>query len=87
VTARGICWNTSENPTTANSYTVDGSGTGAFTSSMTNLNNSTLYYVRAYATNSEGTAYGDNRQVTTSAYSVLRGANKSYRLNGKTVVL
>ena len=87
VTARGVCWNTSENPTTANSHTVDGTGTGAFTSSMTNLNNSTLYYVRAYATNSEGTAYGDNRQVTTSAYSVLRGANKSYRLNGKTVVL
>ena len=87
VTAKGICWNTSINPTTANSFTVDGTGTSAFTSSMTNLNNSTLYYVRAYATNSEGTAYGDNRQVTTSAYSVLRGANKSYRLNGKTVVL
>ena len=86
ITAKGICWNTSENPTTANSYTIDGTGTGAFTSSMTNLNNSTLYYVRAYATNSEGTAYGDNRQVTTSAYSVLKGEGDAYRHNGQTVV-
>ena len=86
ITAKGICWNTSTNPTTANSFTVDGTGTGAFTSAMTNLNNSTLYYVRAYATNSEGTAYGDNRQVTTSAYSTIKGAGDAYRHNSQTVV-
>jgi hypothetical protein len=58
VTARGICWNTAENPTIANSKTTDGDGLGAFTSSMTNLLGNQTYYVRAYATNSAGTGYG-----------------------------
>jgi len=58
VTARGICWSTSQNPTISGSLTTDGSGTGAFTSNMTGLDQSTTYYVRAYATNSSGTAYG-----------------------------
>ena len=87
ITAKGICWSTSSDPTLSDSYTVDGSGTGVFVSTMYGLENSTLYYVRAYATNSEGTRYGDNRQVTTTAYSTLRtGAGKTYRLNGKTIV-
>lgn len=59
VTARGVCWSTSENPTTSDDCTSDGSGTGKFTSNITNLNATTQYYVRAYATNSEGTAYGN----------------------------
>jgi len=63
VTARGVCWSTSPNPTTANSKTVDGSGTGTFTSNITGLTSGTLYYVRAYATNSVGTAYGNNITV------------------------
>jgi uncharacterized protein (TIGR02145 family) len=62
VTARGVCWNTTVTPTTANSKTVDGAGTGAFTSSMTGLTAGTHYYVRAYATNSAGTAYGEQKQ-------------------------
>jgi uncharacterized protein (TIGR02145 family) len=62
VTARGVCWNIAVNPTTAHSKTVDGTGTGAFTSSMTGLTAGTLYYVRAYATNSAGTAYGEQKQ-------------------------
>jgi hypothetical protein len=64
VTARGICWNTSTNPTISNSYTTDGSGTGIFTSSITGLTCSTVYYVRAYATNSQGTSYGSNVSFT-----------------------
>jgi uncharacterized protein (TIGR02145 family) len=64
VTARGVCWNTSANPTIANSNTNDGTGNGTFTSSITGLNPNTTYYVRAYATNSVGTAYGN--QVTFS---------------------
>jgi uncharacterized protein (TIGR02145 family) len=59
VTARGVCWSTSTNPTIAlATKTVDGTGTGAFTSSITGLAANTTYYVRAYATNSVGTSYG-----------------------------
>jgi len=65
VTARGICWNTSASPTIANSHTINGTGTGAYSSSMTGLTASTLYYVRAYATNSIGTSYGNQRSFTT----------------------
>jgi hypothetical protein len=66
VTARGVCWNTSPNPTTANSYTTDGSGTGVFVSNLTSLTPVTLYYVRAYATNNVGTAYGNEVSFTTT---------------------
>ena len=65
VTARGVCWSTATSPTTANSHTTDGSGTGTFTSSLTGLTMGTLYYVRAYATNSTGTAYGNQVTFTT----------------------
>lgn len=65
VTARGICWSTSHNPTTSNSHTTNGTGTGSFTSSMTGLTANTTYYVRAYATNSTGTAYGSEVSFTT----------------------
>jgi hypothetical protein len=66
ITARGVCWNTSENPTIANSKTNNGIGIGTFTSSLTSLTPNTIYYVRAYATNSTGTAYGDQVSFTTS---------------------
>ena len=65
VTARGICWSTSQNPTVSGSHTTDGTGTGSFTSSMTGLTANTTYYVRAYATNSVGTAYGEQVSFTT----------------------
>ena len=61
VTARGVCWSTEPDPTVGNSHTSDGGGTGSYTSNMTGLASSTVYYVRAYATNSSGTYYGDNR--------------------------
>jgi hypothetical protein len=73
VTARGVCWNTTGSPTTAESKTTDGAGTGSFTSSLTGLTATTTYYVRAYATNSVGTAYGDQVSFTTtsaSAYAI-----------------
>jgi len=54
---KGVCWNTSDNPTIENSTTSD-SGTDSFTSKITQLSPQTLYYVRAYATNSAGTSYG-----------------------------
>jgi hypothetical protein len=67
VTARGVCWSTSANPTTANSKTSDGSGTGTFTSSITGLSANTTYYVRAYATNAAGTSYGAQVSFTTGS--------------------
>jgi hypothetical protein len=65
ITARGVCWNTSTSPTTANSKTSDGTGTGTYTSSITGLTAGTTYYVRAYATSSSGTSYGNEISFTT----------------------
>lgn len=65
VTARGVCWSTSQNPTTENSKTTDGTGIGSFSSSITGLTANTTYYVRAYAVNSQGTAYGNQVSFTT----------------------
>lgn len=67
ITARGLCWSSLHTPTTADSHTVDGSGGGSFASSMTGLSPSTTYYVRAYATNSAGTSYGNERSFSTFA--------------------
>lgn len=67
VTGRGVCWATTANPTTANSKTTDGSGTGNFVSNITGLSPGTTYHVRAYAVNSIGTAYGNDVQFTSSS--------------------
>ncbi len=67
VTARGVCWNTTGNPTIANIKTTNGTGSGTFTSSITGLTANTTYYVRAYATNSQGTSYGNAVQFTTTS--------------------
>jgi len=70
VTVRGVCWSTSVNPTTSNSKTTNGSGTGSFTSSITGLSQGTTYHVRAYATNSVGTSYGSDRSFTTQGTEI-----------------
>jgi uncharacterized protein (TIGR02145 family) len=86
VTQYGVCWSTSPNPTTADNTTSDGSGTGGFSSSLQGLEPSTAYYVRAYAVNGVGTAYGNEVQftttngipvLTTSAVSFLQASNAS----------
>lgn len=64
VTTRGVCWSTNPNPSINDNKTQDGSGVGSFTSSVSDLEPNTIYYLRAYAINSEGTGYGD--QVTFS---------------------
>lgn len=66
VSERGICWSTSTNPTISNSKTTDGSGIGSYTSNITGLTAETTYYVRAYATNSIGTAYGSQITISTA---------------------
>ena len=67
VTARGVCWGASLNPTIANSRTINGGGTGSFNSNLTGLTSNTPYHYRAYATNSSGTAYGADKTFTTLA--------------------
>ncbi len=65
VTARGVCYSTTTNPTIAGSYTTDGNGTGTFTSNLSGLTSNTTYYVRAYATTIRGTSYGNEVSFTT----------------------
>jgi uncharacterized protein (TIGR02145 family) len=67
VTARGICWSTSPNPTIANDTTRNGAGAGLFTSTISNLLGSTTYYIRAYAINTTGVGYGNQVTFTTLA--------------------
>jgi len=59
ITARGVCWSTRRTPTISDNKTTDGTGAGDFESSIVGLSANTTYYVRAYATNSNGTGYGN----------------------------
>ena len=66
VSSRGVVWSTSQNPTIAlSTKTIDGTGTGNFSSAISGLTANTTYYLRAYATNSAGTAYGNEITFTT----------------------
>lgn len=65
ITVRGVCWSTTANPTTSDLKTTDGTGTGQFASNITDLTAGTTYHVMAYATNSVGTAYGEDLTFTT----------------------
>jgi hypothetical protein len=67
VSARGLAWGTGLNPTTSDNVIAGGSDTGVFVSNITGLTTFTVYHVRAYATNSAGTAYGADIQFTTLA--------------------
>lgn len=66
VTSRGVCWSIYQNPDITDNKTTDGNGIGGFISNMTGLSPGTTYYVRAYATNDSGTAYGAQVNFTTS---------------------
>ena len=71
ITLRGVCWRTTPNPNLSDSHTSDGNSTGTFTSSITGLSGGTTYYVRAYASNSLGNAYGNQVSFTTPASGTL----------------
>ena len=60
VTAYGICWSTASSPDLTGFHTIDGTGTGTYTSNLTSLSANTIYHVRAYATNNYGTRYGND---------------------------
>ena len=68
IISRGVCWGTSENPTTTDNKTSDGTGTGTFTSSLDDLSGDNTYYAKAYATNIIGTAYG--KEITINLLNI-----------------
>jgi uncharacterized protein (TIGR02145 family) len=71
ITHRGVVWNINPNPTTANSIVNSGLGLGNYTSSLVGLIPNTTYFVRAYAINSAGTAYGNEISFTTSQAPIV----------------
>lgn len=77
IQARGVCWSTAAAPTLADTCAGEGAGDGSFIAMMTGLGSSTTYHVRSYATNAQGTSYGEDRTFTTVALqlaSVTTGA-------------
>jgi hypothetical protein len=70
---RGFCYSTTSNPTISNDTTMNGTGTGVYSKTLQNLTPLTTYYVRAYATNSLGTSYGN--EVTFTTDSIRIGSN------------
>ncbi len=70
ISVRGVCWSSTTNPSLSDPHTTDGSGTGAFVSIISGLSASSTYHLRAYATNIQGTVYGENITFTTSCGSV-----------------
>jgi hypothetical protein len=74
VTTRGVCWSTDPNPTIDDNKTTDGAGAGSFTSQISGLQPKTNYYIRAYATNSNGTGYGMAMAFETIGAAVLTTA-------------
>jgi len=71
VTARGVCWSLNPNPTINDSITKDSVGIGEFTSNISTLIANMTYYIRAYATNSKGTAYGNQVSFKTASPIIL----------------
>jgi len=69
-TTRGFCYSNTSNPTVSNDTTINGTGLGVYSDTLQNLTPSTTYYVRAYATNSVGTSYGNELSFTTSPLTI-----------------
>jgi hypothetical protein len=88
ITARGVVWSTTQNPTIAlNTKTIDGSGSGIFNSSITSLASNTQYYVRAYATNSSGTAYGNQNNFTSPTATASMYPSNTVFCNGTVTAI
>ena len=81
VTERGICLSKNPGPYITNSTVFkSGSGTGMYTIDLTNLSNNTTYYVKAYAKNSEGIAYGEERPFTTDMFPTFQYGGETYQV-------
>ncbi|MBP3575273.1 MAG: hypothetical protein J6J55_02135 [Paludibacteraceae bacterium] len=78
VTERGVVYGTNQNPTTADSKVTNGSRLGQFTCNLTDLQDGTTYYVRAYAINAKGTAYGEEVRFTTTSLKEGEGIENGY---------
>jgi hypothetical protein len=90
ITTRGVVWSKTSNPTIAlSTKTIDGSGIGVFTSSILGLSPNTSYFVKAYATNSAGTVYGNEVNFTTQNinYSTLYPSGTVFCNNVVTAVV
>ena len=68
ILSRGFVYSTRPGPTLIDFYTTEGTGSGVFLSEITNLFQARTYYVRAYATNAVGTAYGDELEIFTERF-------------------
>lgn len=79
---RGICWDTQPNPDTSGYKTIDSSGIGTYTSILTELEPNTKYYVRAYAINNNGIAYGNEISFSTPRQSISERLIAYYPFNG-----
>lgn len=86
ITARGICWSHTTNPTIDDSVTVEGYGTGPFESTITGFSPGHTYYYRAYATNIAGTAYGNEMNFTTDIILPTITTNEITEINGTSAV-
>ncbi len=87
ITARGVCWSTSPNPTLSNSFSSNGSGIGTFTSNLVGLTGGTTYYVRAYATNGSGTSYGNQVSFVSQTLAGQYPAGSVFCTSGPTAIV
>jgi hypothetical protein len=84
ITERGICWSLNPNPTISDNKTSAGNGIGSFSSSLSGLKTNSRYYVRAYATNTAGTSYGEEINFSTLALIPLNGLLGWWPFNGNS---
>jgi len=84
ISAKGVCWSTAQNPTIDDNKTTDGTGTGEFTSFLAGLSAETWYYVRAYATNAVGTAYGEEVSFITDKPDITGQTGTVTDVDGNT---
>jgi hypothetical protein len=87
ITTKGICWNTTGTPDIGDNIIAGGSGSDAFTVTISGLAASTVYYIRAYATTVSGTGYGSTYSITTDEWNWVKNGTKINTHLGKPVII